>query len=190
MKRTFAMVLAMVLLVTCVVGATLAWLNDTTDKITNTFTVGNVDIDMNETKTDFKMNPGSDIAKDPKITVQAGSEDCWVFVDIDESANLGTYIDYTVATGWTQLTKDKDGNDITANLIYYRDGKAGDEFSVLANDKVTVLTTVTNAQMKEAETNKPTLAFTAYAVQKINLNSAAEAWAAAQDGVVKSGVGA
>ena len=84
-KRTLALILALVLVFGAAVGGTIAYLTDTTDPVTNTFTVGNIDITLAETKDDFKMVPGCDIAKDPKVTVTANSEDCWLFVKIDES---------------------------------------------------------------------------------------------------------
>ena len=101
-KKTLALLLALVLVFGAAVGGTIAYLTDTTGPVTNTFTVGNIDIDLDETKTDFKMVPGCDIAKDPVVTVDANSEDCWLFVRIDESSNLKDFISYAVAEGWTQ----------------------------------------------------------------------------------------
>ena len=73
-KKTIAVVLALVLVICCAVGGVLAWLTDTTDSITNTFTVGNVKIDLAESKNlDLKMVPGQTIKKDPKVTVKANS---------------------------------------------------------------------------------------------------------------------
>lgn len=154
------------------VGGTIAWLTANTTPVVNTFTPSNIDITLAETKEDFKMVPGSTIAKDPKVTVVAGSENCWLFVKIDESTVLDTYISYTVASGWTPLTG-VDG-------VYYREASAGDTFSVLAGDTVTVNNTVTKELMDALEVTgatQPTLTFTAYAVQKENVGTAAEAWA-------------
>lgn len=154
----------------------IAWLTDQTQEVKNTFTVGNIDIELAETADDFKMVPGNDIAKDPVVTVKAGSEDCWLFVKIDESVNLAGFIAYEVADGWTAL-EGEDG-------VYYREVAAAEEdaaFSVLAGDTVHVLDTVTKEQMDAlTQETYPTLAFTAYAVQKANLADAAAAWAAAQ----------
>lgn len=171
MKKITALVLSAVLLVTATVAATVAYLMDTTDEIENVFTVGHVLIDLEETKDDFQMIPGSEIEKDPKVSVLDGSENCWLFVKIEESANLGTYIDYEVAAGWTAL----DGVD----GVYYRENVAeGAEFSVLAGDKVVVLDTVDEDDMTAAETTAPTLTFTAYAIQYANVATAADAWTA------------
>ena len=48
MKKVLAMALALVLAMAIGVGATLAYLMDTTETKVNTFTVGNVDITLNE----------------------------------------------------------------------------------------------------------------------------------------------
>lgn len=168
MKRTFALVLSLVLLVTCIVGATLAWLNDETTEIENTFTMGKVDIDLTEEeKGPFKMTPGSATKKDPKVSVAATSEDCWVFVKITKEGNFDTYLTYEVATGWTLV-------EGTTN-VYAREGKAGDEWSVLKDDQVVMLDTV-----EGFGNDAPTLTFKAYAIQKENLADAKTAWAALQ----------
>ena len=163
---------AVVLVLCMTVAGSLAWLFDTTDEVVNTFTVGHVDIKLAETTTNYKMIPGETIAKDPEVTVEAGSEASWVFVKAEPSNNLATYIDYTIAGGWTNL----DGVD----NVFYREVAASDAdqaFAVLANDQVTVKDTVTNADMTAAETDKPTLTFKAYAIQKSGFDTAAAAWA-------------
>ena len=188
-KKLIIAIVVLSLVLSVEVVGTLAWLSDKTDPVFNTFTYGDINIDLSETKTDFKMVPGNTIEKDPKVTVKAGSEKCYLFVKIDESANLGEYISYTVAEGWTQ----GDGTNIPTN-VYYREAEAGETFSVLANDKVSVLNTVTKEMMNaidgiveqgqaataEQELNlRPTLSFTAYAVQKANVSTPAAAWAIA-----------
>ena len=173
-KRTIALMAALMILAGCIVGGTIAWLTDKTDSVQNTFTVGNIDIELEETTTDFKMVPGNKIAKDPKVTVEAKSEDCWLFVKVEKSAVLDQYITYAVDNKWTALTG-VDG-------VYYREVAAADadqEFAVLKDNEVTVNKDVTKEMMDalEAEGSElPTLTFTAYAVQKANIASAAEAW--------------
>lgn len=176
--KTLIVALAVMLVVGCAVGGTLAWLTDTTDEVENVFTVGNIDISLAETTTNFKMVPGATISKDPKVTVEAGSEACWLFVKVTESDNLDDFISYTIANGWTELT------GVTGvSGVYYREVAASttDEvYSVLTSDQVTVKDTVTKAMM-DAITNQsttdPTLTFKAYAVQKASVDTAADAWA-------------
>lgn len=172
-KKTLAVALAFVLVIAMSVAGTLAYLTDTTDAVVNTFTVGKVDINLAESDNlDLKMIPGKEITKDPKVTVIAGSEDSWVFVKIDESENLDTFITYSVADGWTALEN--------VSGVYYREVSASDknqDFSVIAGDKVTVKATVTVADMTGAENNQPTLTFTAYAIQQAGFETAVKAWA-------------
>ena len=68
-KKILVACLCVALAVLTIAGTTLAYLTATTESVTNTFTVGNIDITLAETKTDFKMVPGSTIAKDPMVTV-------------------------------------------------------------------------------------------------------------------------
>ena len=169
-KKRISLVMALVLVLSCVIGGTLAWLTAKTNPVVNTFTVGDINITLTETTGDeYKMVPGNTIDKDPKVTVEDSSEDCWLFVKVDKSSKLGDYIAYTMADGWTAL-------EGVEEEVYYRDATANDEFSVLEGDQVTVKKSVTKGMMKEAETDKPTLTFTAYAVQKANVNSASDAW--------------
>lgn len=183
-KKSIALLVAVSMIVGCVIGGTLAWLTATTGPVTNTFTVGNVDITLAETTTDYKMVPGNTIDKDPKVTVEKDSEACWLFVKVGKGNDFDTYMTYTMAAGWVQLMFDKDGNPLT-DLVYYRDVPSSTTdtvFSVLANDQVTVKDSVTKGMMddiKNGTTSAPTLTFTAYAVQKDNVADAADAWAKA-----------
>ena len=175
MKKTAAKVLlvlaAAVLLVTGTIGGTLAWLTAETETVKNTFTVGNIDITLDEgDDLDLKMIPGSTIEKDPVVTVIGGSEDCWLFVKVEETGLTG-YIEYAMAEGWIELETG----------VYYRTVGAStsdQSFSVLKDDQVTVPANVTKAMMDELEkagATLPALAFTAYAVQKANVADAATA---------------
>lgn len=170
-KKTLALVLALTLLVAGVVGGTLAWLTDQTAEVKNTFTVGDINIDLTETTTDYKMVPGNTIAKDPTVTVKANSEVCWLFVQVTKSENLDTFITYAIAEGWTALPG-VDG-------VYYREvpASAADQtFSVLAGDAVTVKSDVTRTMLETAKTDAPTLTFQAYAIQKDHFATADAAW--------------
>ena len=178
MKKTLIAVVLTLVVCLCAFGTTLALLADKTESVVNTFTVGDVDITLTETTGDeYKMIPGSTIEKDPTVAVLADSEECWLFVEIKESDNLDAFIAYEVADGWTELA----GNA----GVYYRTAKAGDSFSVLADDQVTVKETVTKAQMDAiTDVTKPTLTFTAYAVQAENVNDVNTAWTHAQTAAV------
>lgn len=87
-KKIVALCLCVALAVVAIGGATLAYFTDT-DEAKNTFTVGNVEIKLDETNVDdpqgdrvqensYKLIPGVSYVKDPTITVLEGSEDCYV----------------------------------------------------------------------------------------------------------------
>lgn len=172
-KKVLLCAAAISLALCCSVGGTLAWLSAKTAPVRNTFTIGDIDIDLTETTGEtYIMVPGNDLAKDPKVTVKAGSEDCWLFIKIEKSDNFDDFLTYTVAGGWTALPGE--------NGVYYREIPSADtdtELSVLMNDLVTVKEEVTKQQFTEIEDDLPFMTFTAYAVQRDNLADAATAWA-------------
>lgn len=178
--KAMLMILAVMLIVGISVGGTLAWLTDKTDDVVNTFTVGDVDIDLTETTGNtYHIVPGANITKDPTVTVKANKEPCWVFVKIVE-ANWPTAmesdgttrkINYSVGSGWKAL----DGE----SGVYYREAETlatDTTYPVLADNQVTVSSTLTKAEAN-AITTYPTLTFTAYAIQKEGFTTAHDAWA-------------
>lgn len=164
-RKSLALIMCAILLVGASVLGTMAYLTDTTEEVTNTFTIGKVDIELEETTGEtYEMTPGSELEKDPVATVVAGSEDCWLFVKVTEN-NLTDYISYDIADGWNKL---EDG-------VYYREvsnSNADQDFPVLKDNKVTV-----SDDVEGIEGTAPTLSFTAYAIQKTNIATAADAWA-------------
>lgn len=178
-KKILVMAVAVATVACVSIIGTLAWLTATTGEVKNTFTVGNIDITLAETEGadasyQFKMIPGQTIAKDPKVTVEAGSEDCWLFVKVTESDNLETYISYDMAADWTAVP------DAAAGVYYYTGEAAkGTPISVLADDQVTVKDSVTKENMDALEASDatlPTLTFKAYAIQKASFGTAKDAW--------------
>ena len=172
MKKKVLSIVAVVLVICCAIGGTLAWLTDKTASVKNTFTVGDINIELTETTTNYKMVPGNTISKDPKVTVKANSEACWLFVKVEKSANFDSFMTYDMADGWTELP--------SVTGVYYREvaaTTAATDFSVLKGDSVSVKDTVTKADLNALTQNTfPTLTFTAYAVQKDNVADAATAW--------------
>lgn len=185
--RGLVLVLALALIVGVAGGATFAWLTAKTDPVVNTFTYGDINITLAEsTGSDYKIIPGVDIKKDPKVTVKAGSEACWLFVKVDEEnwpeftygegETTVRKVNYDIADGWTK----GDGTNIPAN-VYYREVAANDanqEFPVLKDNKITVSNTLTKIDIKDILTTTPKLSITAYAIQKDGMDTAAMAWAA------------
>lgn len=186
--RVLVMAVALTLIIGGIIGGSVAWLTATSDTVTNTFTTSDIKVELKETKNNFKMVPGCTIEKDPKATVLTGSEECYLFVKLEESDNFDQFLEYTVANGWVQLITDKDGAAITG-LVYYRkvdgtDSQIGTAYSILSNDQVTVKGTVTKDMLNAIDNktaNAPTLKVTAYASQLYKSAgtefTAAEAWA-------------
>lgn len=157
-KNLFVSVVAIVLVLCCAIGGSLAWLTDKTEDVANIFTVGDINITLTESTDTYKVLPGKEIAKDPKVTVKADSEDCYVFVEIKEE-NFNK-LEYAVAEDWKQL---KEGSN-----VYYQTVNVSDEdqaFYVLKDNKVIAPSTLTAEDLKDMGTNQPKLTFTAYAIQ-------------------------
>lgn len=184
------------------VGGTMAWLIDTSGDVVNTFTPTDVDIELSETiatPNNLPMVPGNTIAKDPKVTVYANSEKCYVFVKIVESGTVTVdgvqysfddYLEYAIATGWNEMSITTDTTTHNETVVLWRvvDKASNNQpFAVLANDQVTVKNTVTKQMMKKYTDSSIKLTFTAYAVQydnvydstKTDLQNAGAAWAIA-----------
>lgn len=193
-NKTVAILLALVLAIGCAVGGTLAWLISKTEPVVNTFTYGDINIDLYEheynagennlrtektTKVDnYKIIPGVDLPKDPTVEVKANSEACWLFVKVKEE-NWPTFVDadgtkkvsYHIADGWAALDSQPG--------VYYRQVDADDkaqEFPVLKDNTVTVRDTLTKDEVDRLKGKKPTLTFKAYAVQKDGIKDADAAW--------------
>ena len=191
------LLMVLVMLIGATIGGTLAWLIANTDPVVNTFTVGNITITLDEdaiaeaNRSSIKMVPGTDIDKDPKVTVKANSEPCWLFIKVETAGNVvlghdaasaDTYITYEIDTSkWTQLMN----AGAAVEGVYYMSvsaATADQEFEVLAGNIVNVPSTVTKAMMDALTAGTdtaPKLTFTAYAVQKANGSGtfdALEAW--------------
>lgn len=97
-KKIVALSMAVLMLAVAVVGGTLAYFTDT-DDAENVFTVGNVDIELDEVfdKDNAKLMPGINVNKDVKITLADGSEDAYVWYLWKIPADLDS-IDGTTGT--------------------------------------------------------------------------------------------
>ena len=193
-KKAIIAALCAVMLVVGSVAGTMAYLTST-DEVVNTFTVGNVQIKLDEananadgkpvnnegtevelaaaprvTSNRYKLMPGHTYIKDPTIHVDSTSEKCWLFVKVEDG--IATIEDNkTIATqmsekGWTLVSGE-------TNVYAYRSiANASDNISVFDGFKLkgdANISTYANAQIK----------VTAYAVQANGFTTAADAWAAA-----------
>ena len=209
MKKSKAILMALcaVLLVAASVMGTLAYLTST-DTVTNTFTVGNVAITMDELDVDndnntqdnvtvdnvtrdkanaYKLLPGHTFIKDPTIHVASTSEDCYLFVKVvNEIAAIEAKDTDTSKTSIAAQMEAKgwDVVDATNGIYVYADAE-GKPAAVTAGSDVVVFDNfkisdgVNNATL--ATYNSKTIVVTAYAVQKDGFESktASEIWTAA-----------
>lgn len=188
-KKILALTLVFALALALGIGGTVAWLTDKTDSVVNTFTVGDINITLTETTgTDYTFVPGDTLAKDPKVTVIAGSEDCYLFVKVEEANNTATgltgkVINWSVDTGtdpaikwvpvpehdgyWYRTVPAVAANTTEENLP---------SFDVLKDNQVTVNEKVTKDMVTGLTAKKPTITVTAAAVQKDNVNTVTDAW--------------
>lgn len=118
------------------------------------------------------------------MTVKAESEDCWLFVKVEEN-NWPSFVEsdgalkvhYTIADGWTEL-QDSNGHAVAG--VYYREvsSPASDTvYDVIKDDTIYVSENLTKEEVARAKAESaPSLTFKAYAVQKDGISSAIEAW--------------
>ncbi len=189
-SKALLLVLCAVLLVVSSVFGTMAYLTST-QTITNTFTVGNVKITMDESKVTeygvkvenearvmtnaYKLIPNRTYVKDPQIHVDANSESCWLFVKIEngilnaEKTDGNTIANQLTTNGWTAIGEN-------SNIYAYKEiVSAGENVNVFS--EFTAAPSLTNDTIA-AFANK-TVVVTAYAIQSDGFTTAAAAWAAA-----------
>lgn len=128
-KKALLLALCAVLLVAATVMGTMAYLTYTTEAVVNTFTIGKVELDLDEAHVDtkgvkvddtrvkantYKLMPGHEYIKDPTVTVKADSEDSYVRmkVEVKNIASLkaaitdptyysnGVFLLEKLVTGW------------------------------------------------------------------------------------------
>lgn len=182
-KQAFVLWCSLMLLVTSYTNGTLAWLFDITDPIVNTFTYGDINITLEETDDGdgnllnnlYEMIPGNKIYKDPIVTVLKDSADCYLYVELNKSANFDDFMTFEIENGWNQL----DG----CEGIYYREVSSeivrdnDFAYAVLKGNAVQVKAEVTKQQLEVLNENTyPTLKIKAYAIQRASMNNALEAW--------------
>lgn len=201
-SKALILALCAVLLVTASVFGTMAYLTST-DEVTNIFTVGSVAITLDEAKVtedgtpvanadrvqanEYKLLPGHEYTKDPTIHVDANSEDCYLFVKVENGIAAIEPKDadksvaaQMVANGWTEV-------EGQTNVYVYVGTGAGANaplaVSAQANihvfEKLVIDGSVDSTKLNTCDGK--TITVNAYAVQKDGFEgkSAADIWAAA-----------
>ncbi len=173
-KKVLLLALCAVLLVGATIAGTVAYLTAKTAEVKNTFTSGNVAIDLKEYDVDpqtgkkdptdivtgledLKLIPGREIEKNPFVTVPTTSEDCYVFVKIVNG--LGEAVTINGMENWVELDNG-----------YYR---YKDVVTAAQKGKsIDVFTSITCANVDFSTIATETITITAYAVQSEGVDEA------------------
>ena len=147
MKKTLTVVIALVLVVVMSVAGTVAYLTSQ-DAVTNTFTVGNVQIKLDEAKAtpdgalvenadrvkanSYKLLPGHTYNKDPMVTVLKGSESSYIKMTVTftkaneldaifdpDGATLTTIFNGYDSSNWTYKGNTKNAADNTRTYEFW-----------------------------------------------------------------------
>lgn len=193
-KKIIAILSVFIMLAMVVIGrsvsGTVAWLVSKSESTVSTFTLGDINITLAES--DFgsqpKIIPGVDIKKDPKVTVMANSEACWLFVKVEEGnwpefeeENGTRKVSYSVNDGWIAL---KDTSGVYFREVSAEDAQKGIDYTVLAGNEscpsgvIKVSQELTKEEINSIRSSEkqPSLTFTAYAVQRAGIDTADAAW--------------
>ena len=180
--KALALFLSAVLLVVTTVFTTMAFLTST-DEVKNTFTFGQVVITLDEKDVDkdsndqdnvtidgdvrdkaneYKLIPGSTYTKDPKIRVDAVSENCYLFVKVVNG------LVNAEAAGDTTIAKQMENNgwvNVSDNIYVYCD-ENGNKCSVAGGGVISVFDSFTiGGNTEVSKFGDAKINVTAYAVQ-------------------------
>ena len=193
--KIVVLLLAVVLLIGCVAGGTLAYLMAKSSTVNNTFVAGEIGtLNLSETTgNSYTVTPGVDITKDPTVTFDGNNVPAYLFVKIEytgwnttdgktfTNGSNDKEMTWEIADGWTKLE----------NGVYYRtveadaDTQATRSYGIIKNNTITVESGITkNDLAKDSEGNNAytkSLTFTAYAIQKAGFETVSDAWDQAQD---------
>lgn len=206
LRRILLTLACAVLLVSLSVGATLAYLTNVTQVVTNTFTVGNVKITLDEgevyekdhpdftaenngkhinkaenrttTGNEYKMIPGRTYDKDPTVYVDPASEDAYIFVQV-----VNGFEGYEAANGdtileqMTALNWMKVAENVYCKTIDGTNAKVCDSTEpIVVFNRFTVSGTLTDEQYAAAEDAEVTIIAYAIQAEGIDASKPAEIW--------------
>ena len=188
-KKALILVVSCALTAALAVGGTLAYLTAQTQAISNTFTVGNVDVILKETvdpdgndlgnsEWSAKLIPGSKYEKDPAVSVPNTSEDCYLFVKFEEKNSADSYLNFvsnlTPENGWTQGNGAPIPNNVWYRVVNKTDGTRGWNLLEADGNKKTITVNASvgsTALPMPSDDGTPELAYSACAVQYANLTA-------------------
>lgn len=164
-KKLTAVALIVCMLAIMLVGASLAYFTDD-DEATNTFTVGNVTIDLTEPKWDEagskdapEVYPTEALAKDPTVT-NTGANPCFVRIKVTGWDCLAPAGNITYRTDYVPGALGTDWVEHTDGYFYYSKVLAAGETTDALFDQIVIPADLTNGY-----TGNYNLVVTAEAVQ-------------------------
>ena len=199
MKKKRTIIAAIILLLLLIIGGAIAYFTDT-DDATNTFTIGNVEIEVVETAWDAltdtdsdgipddaeDMMPGETVTKDPKIHNKSTTNSAYVFMKVVTPCSTGETVNsnptpvrelvtFTAKTGWYLMTPSNSCSNGTLTRIYaYGSDSAMTELAADGNTPTLfdnfTLSTAVDGSETGLTGNK-NIQITGYAIQKEGLTA-------------------
>ena len=205
LKQILAIVLSVALVACISVAATVAYLTSA-DEVVNTFTIGRVDITLDEEnvdnkpdsspdrdkKNEYQLFPGKEYKKDPTVHVKATSEECYLFVKVENGIKEieSTAADYEsieaqiLNNGWKLVTGETNVYYTTHNKMEGATDTTPDKNYVVFS-KFTIDSALGNDDLTDYTGDLVTV--TAYAIQTETFNNnVVAAWNAVKDVTVSN----
>lgn len=206
--KALVLLLAVVLLVGCVAGGTVAYLMHKSESVINTFVVGNIGtLTITETGDDgdhtvghvYKIVPGVKIAKKPVVIyTPADAADgtanvpVYVFVKVQASTDNGKWtvngnnysfdggkITWAVDSRWTPVEGEPGVFSMKVDDVTQATNQ--DIMAKDADDNtITVSSNIVKNDVAAVAANVGSITFTAYAIQQDGFDTPAAAWAQAK----------
>ncbi|MBQ5321015.1 MAG: hypothetical protein J6K88_02970 [Oscillospiraceae bacterium] len=176
--KTILVAISLSVIMLSIIGGSIAWLIASTTPIKNTFTYGDINISLDETKLDidgntvdenndgtpdrttegnkYRIIPGNTVKKDPKVTFKANSENAWLFVKLDKSSNFDQFMEYEIILDDPNTTDVVEGWTKLEENVYYMavDKAAADvEYFVIKDNTVKVKDSVTKEMLNNLDKN-------------------------------------
>lgn len=168
------------------IGPTLSWLSSTSKPVINTFAGGTIAVQLDEalvgpdgkavvgegaqrvTANSYKYSAGAVLDKDPTPTVLKGSEECYVFLLVENGLNDKFTMNYDT-TSWRRVAE-SDGKTVYAYSTKVDALNSNEDVKLTPIfTRVTVSPELTAADIENMGEKK--LCVTAFAVQTANLDA-------------------
>lgn len=206
-SKALLLMLCAVLLVAATIFGTMAYLTST-DTVTNTFTVGKVNIKLDEAKANsdgtlvegaervkansYKLLPGHTYNKDPMVTVLSGSESSYVKMTVTfskaneldaifapDGANLTSIFNGYDAANWIAKGNTKGADNTRTYEFWYKEAVAAPTADVALDALFDSITVPGEITNEQLATIEGmTITVNAYAIQADGFANADAAWAA------------